>query len=215
MAYYVPEGAKFYFSETFESAKSVTAITNANPAVATSVGHGYSDNDELLFESGWEDASDTIWRADQLTADTFSLLGLDSTDTTWFAAGTGTGTVQKVSNWVEIPQVLGVNTQGGDAKFTDISPLARRNSIRKPIGFNAATITLTLGHDASNANYQTMVSISRRLAKVAIKMVLPGSATAYAYGSMIVSEVPSLQSSQVNQVQCAISADGRMISYYG
>jgi hypothetical protein len=43
MAYYYPEGSKVYYSTTFAVAKTVSAVTNANPAVATSTSHGYTD----------------------------------------------------------------------------------------------------------------------------------------------------------------------------
>lgn len=214
MAYAFPEGAKFYFSQTFAAAKTLSAMTNANPTVASSTAHGYVDNDEILLISGWEDASDTVYKVDQLTADTFSPLGLDTTDTDFYAAGGGANsTAQKVTTWLEIPQVLTISSSGGDPRFTTISPLSRRNSINVPTGFNPTSMTLTLGHDAGNANYQTMLNISRRLAKVAFKMVLSGGATTYGYGHLAVSEIPSLNVNQANQVQCVLSLLGRAMSY--
>lgn len=214
MAYAFPEGSKFYFSQTFAAAKTLSAMTNANPTVATSVAHGYSDDNEVLLTSGWEDATDTVFLVDQLTADTFSLLGLDTTDTGFYAAGGGANsTTQLISGWTEIPQVLTIATQGGDPRFTDINPLSRRNGIRVPTGFNGTTITLTLGHDASNANYQTMLNISRRLAKVAFKMVLSGGASTYGYGYMATSEAPTLNVNQANQVTVALTLLGRAMSY--
>lgn len=214
MAYAFPEGSKFYFSQTFASAKTLSAMSNASPTVATSVAHGYIDNDELLLTSGWEDATDTVYKADQLTADTFSLLGLDTTDTGFYSSGGGANsTAQKISGWTEIPQVLTISTSGGDPRFTTISPLARRNSINVPTGFNPTSITLTLGHDAANANYQTMLGISRALKKVAFKMVLSGGSTTYGYGYMAVSEAPSLNVNQANQVTAALTLLGRAMSY--
>lgn len=214
MAWSFPEGAKFFFSNTLGSAKTVSAITNANPAVATSTAHGFVDNDEILLVSPWEDATETVYKINQLTADTFELLGLDTTDLNWFSAGGGANSeAYKVSSWVEIPQVLSISTSGGDPRFTTISPLAKRNSINVPTGFNAASIQLTLGHDAASANYQTMLNISRRLSKVAFKMVLSGGATSYGYGYMAVSEVPSLNVNQANQVTAALTMLGRTLSY--
>lgn len=213
MAYFFPEGSKFYFSQTFASAKTITALSNASPAVATSTSHGYADGDEIILTSGWEDATDGAYRVDQLTADTFSILGLNSTDTDFYSAGTGTGSAQKVSSWTEIPQVLTIATSGGDARFTTISPIARRNSINIPTGFNATSITLTLGHDPSNAAFQTMLDISRTLSKVAFKMVLSGGAVTYGYGYMSVSEAPSLNVNQANSVTAALTLLGRSMSY--
>lgn len=213
MAYAFPEGSRFYFSKTFGSAKTITALSNAAPAVATSVGHGFTDGNEVVLTSGWEDATDTVFKVDQLTADTFSLLGLNTTDTNFYATGTGTGSAALVSAWTEIPQVLTIATSGGDARFTTINPIARRNAINIPTGFNATSITMTLGHDPSNANYETMLDISRTLSKVAFKMVLSGGAVTYGYGYMSVSEAPSLNVNQANSVTAALTLLGRSISY--
>jgi hypothetical protein len=213
MAYYFPEGSKIYFSTTFAAAKTITAVTNANPAVATSVAHGYADNDELLFTSGWEDATDTVFKADQLTADTFSLLGLNAANTSFYAAGAGIGSAQKISTWVEVPQVLSISTNGGDARFTTVSPLAKRNDINVPTGFNAMSMTMQLGHDPALANYQTMLDISRGLTKCAFKLQLSGGAAGYGYGYMSVSEAPALNRNQANTVNAAITLLGRFITY--
>jgi hypothetical protein len=215
MSYKFPEGTRFYFcsSASFAAAKSITALTNANPASATSAAHGYVDSDEVLLTSGWEDASNTIWRVDQQDASTFTLLGLNSSNTSFYPAGTGTGTAQKVGSWVQIPQVLGISTSGGDPRYTTVSPLASRNSTNIPTGFNPANLTLTLGHDPADANYQTMLDISRVLTPVGFKMVLGGGGTTYGYGYMAVNEVPSMNQNQVNQVTVAFAFQGRQISY--
>ena len=112
-----------------------------------------------------------------------------------------------------ICRLLTIATSGGDPRYTSINPLARRNGINVPTGFNPTSITLTLGHDAANANYQTMLGISRKLAKVAFKMQLSGGATTYGYGYMAVSEMPSLNVNQANQVTAALTMLGRAMSY--
>lgn len=215
MSYGFPEGSQFLFAPItgFAAAKTVSAVTNANPAVCTSTTHGYADNDELYFNSGWEDATDTIYRADQLTADTVGLLGLDSSSTTFYPAAGGVGTLQKISTWTAIPQVLTIATSGGDPRFTTISPLARRTAINVPTGFNPTSITLTLGYDPSNANYITMLGISRTLTKVGFKMSLSGSGTTYGFGYMAVSEVPALNVNQPNQVTAVLTLLGKAMSY--
>ena len=130
MSYSFPEGSKFFFSQTFAAAKTLSAMTNANPTVGTSVGHGFVDGDEALLISGWEDATNAVFKLDQLTVDTVGILGLDTSSTSFYPAGGGANsTLQKISNWVEIPQILTITTQGGDPRFTTVSPLARRNSL--------------------------------------------------------------------------------------
>ena len=79
-AYYFAEGSSQQFSTTFASAKVITALTNENPAVASCTGHGYTTDDEILLTSGWEDATDTVWRVTVLDANSFSIQGLDTTN---------------------------------------------------------------------------------------------------------------------------------------
>jgi len=213
MAYFFPEGSSQQFSQTFASAKTITALTNANPAVATSTAHGYATNDEILLTSGWEDATDSVYKVTVIDANSFSIQGLDTSNTSFFPAGTGTGSAQKLSGWTAIPQVLTISSSGGDARFTDVAPLSKRNAVKIPTGFNATSVTLSLAHDASNANYQTMLGISRTLTKVAFKQVISGGATTYGYGYMNVSEMPKLNNNQVNTVDAAITVLGRSISY--
>lgn len=213
MSFSFPEGSTFQFSTTFAAAKNITALTNASPAVATSVAHGFIDNDVVLVESGWEDLNESVVKVDQLTVDTFSLLGVNATDTNFYPAGAGVGTAKKVSDWKAIPQVLSISTSGGDPRFTTVQPLARRTALNIPVGFNAQSVTLTMAYDPANAIYQEMLDLSRGLEKVAFRMVLGGGVQAMGYGYLSVSEFPALNSNQVNQVTASFSMIGRPVSY--
>lgn len=213
MAYSLPEGSSQQFSNTLAAAKTITAITNANPAVATCTGHGYTTGDEIMLSSGWEDATDSVYKIESVDANSFKILGLDSTNTSFFPTGSGGGSAQKLSAWTAIPQVLTISASGGDARFTDVNPLAKRNGIRIPTGFNATSVTLSLGFDATTPTYKTMVDISRSLSKVAFKQVLSGGAVQYGYGYLTVSEFPKLNNNQVNTVDAALTFLGRTMSY--
>ncbi len=213
MAYSLPEGSSQQFSNTLASAKTITAITNANPAVATCTAHGYTTGDEIMLSSGWEDATDSVYKIESVDANSFKILGLDSTNTSFFPTGSGGGSAQKLSAWTAIPQVLTISASGGDARFTDVNPLAKRNGIRIPTGFNATSVTLSLGFDATTPAYKTMVGISRSLSKVAFKQVLSGGSVQYGWGYLNVSEFPKLNNNQVNTVDAALTFLGRTMSY--
>lgn len=213
MAYSLPEGSSQQFSNTLAAAKTITAITNANPAVATCTAHGYTTGDEIMLSSGWEDATDSVYKIESVDSNSFKILGLDSTNTSFFPAGSGGGSAQKLSAWTAIPQVLTISASGGDARFTDVNPLAKRNGIRIPTGFNATSVTLSLGFDATTPAYKTMVGISRSLSKVAFKQVLSGGYVQYGWGYLTVSEFPKLNNNQVNTVDAALTFLGRTMSY--
>lgn len=214
MAYYFPPGTKYFYSTTFAAAKTLTAVTNASPAVATSVSHGYTDADPVIFNSGWQDAQATVFEVDQLTVDTFSFLGLNSTDTNVYGSGSGTGTCQKVSTWVEIPQILTATTNGGGIKYGMISPLGSRQDTKQPIGFEAIGVDIKMGYDPSNATIQSMQALTRVSSKVALKLVLPGGGRVYGYGNIACSEFPEIGGKDSPlQLSVGIGFDGRAISY--
>lgn len=213
MAYFFPEGSQFAFSSSLASAVTVSAISNTNPAVATATAHGYANNDEILLTSGWADATNTIFRAGSVAANTFNLTGLNTSDTNFFPSGSGTGTARRLSGWQSILQVLNISSQGGDARFTQIQELSARNAFQIPTGFNPSSFTLTLGYDPSIASFQTLLNLSRTLSPLAMRITLSGNGAIYFYGYISISEVPSMQPQQPLQLQAAMTNLGRIISY--
>ena len=78
-----------------ETAQSITAVTKANPAVVTSVAHGYVDNNEVYISSalGMLELNGRFMTIDVLTADTYALVGVNSTG---YGTYTGGGTAARV-----------------------------------------------------------------------------------------------------------------------
>jgi len=214
MDFFFPDGSRLYYSNTFAAAKTITGISNASPdALATATAHGYSDNDEFLYEGEWEDADGMVFRADQQSTDTFKILGLDSSDTDFYPAG-GAGTAKKISSWVQIPRLKNdITTDGGDPRFVEINLLARRNGIRVPTGFNPSNFGVSMYDDPSNAVQAAMLAISRKLSPVAFKMVISGGSVSYGYGYMAVSEMARMQSGDANSRAVSLALVGRWQTY--
>lgn len=208
MSLYTVAGAKFFVSTGLEAAKTISAMSNASPAVATATAHGYVDNDEVLISSGWEDADQSIFRINQLTTDTFELTGFDATNTDWYPAGSGTGTAKEISGWLELGQVIAVQSQGGGPRNITTNLLNRRNPVVTPVGFEASTLQFTLGYDPALADQVALLAASRVLAKRAFKFVLPGSAYAYCYGTVAMSNIPQMDSQSVLSRQVTVGIDG-------
>ena len=81
------------------TSKTITAITQANPAVCTAVAHGYTTGDVVLIASGagMTALNDRIYTITVLTADTFSLDGVDATG---LPAYTGSATATRGTFYV-------------------------------------------------------------------------------------------------------------------
>lgn len=214
MAYIFPQGTKVFYSNTLAAAKTLTAVTNAGPAVATSVAHGYTDADPVLYASSWADANDTVFEVDQLTVDTFSFLGLNALDTGVYPVGSGVGTTKKLSGWVEVPQILSLTGTGGGIKYGTVSPLGSRQDTKQPIGFDAAGLDIKIGYDPDNVIITGMQTLTRVFGKVAIKLLIPGGGRVYGYGNIACNEFPEIGSKDAPiQLSVGIGFDGRAISY--
>ncbi len=212
MAYYTSVGVSFYISQTFASAKTITTASNANPALLTSVSHGYSDGGEVLFTSGWERANNGVFRVDQQSADTFQLLGLNTTNTNLYASGSGLGETKLISSWIELPQVLGITTSGGEARNIEVRPLKSLQGFNLNDGFTPASVSFNIGYDQALANWATLLDISRSQTLVAYKRVGNGGST-YGYGQFSMTEQPNESSGQVISATVTFNAQGPLISY--
>ena len=78
-----------------EAAKTITAITQANPANVTSVGHGYTTGDDIWIYAvvGMDGINGRRYRITVVDADNFTLDGIDTTSFTAYTSG---GTANKV-----------------------------------------------------------------------------------------------------------------------
>lgn len=213
MAHYFPEGTRLFYSVTLGSARTITGITNANPPVVSATAHGFVDNNEVLINSGWEEINESVFKVDQLTVDTFSLLGLDATSTTLFPAGSGAGTAQLISNWVEVQQLLNVSTQGGNVTYGDIPLLGRRLPLRQAIGVEPMTFNFEVSHDPALTSQIALIGLSRVRAKVALRLLVSGVAPILGYGQIDLNPVPQMARGQVNRLQGSFSMNGVPTAY--
>lgn len=75
------------------SAGTITGITNADPAVVTVTSHGYANDEEIIIEGvvGMEELNGRTFVVDNVTTNTFELVGEDSTAYGAYSSG-GTST---------------------------------------------------------------------------------------------------------------------------
>lgn len=110
---------------TTVGAKTITAISKANPAVITSTAHGLTDGSvqKVAGVVGMVEINGKVGVAVVLTANTFALYGVDSTlYTTYTSGGTSTGAAYKVSNW---KSWSGLDGQGSDIDVSDLDSVAK------------------------------------------------------------------------------------------
>lgn len=213
MAARLPDGSTIALATTYGSDITVSAITNANPGVATATAHGLSDGDLVVFESGWGRLNGKVIRVDSPSTNAFNLEGLDTSSTTLYPASSGAGTVNEITAWTQITQILEFTTSGGDQQFTNFSFLEEDYERQLPTITSAQSLTLGLADDPSLAGYIALKAASDARATRALKLTLPDGSIILYNGVVSFNETPSLNKGQVMQVRATFSLQGRPTRY--
>lgn len=128
--------------------KAITAITKANPAVVTSTAHGLASGDavRIMHVVGMTEVNTNVYIVNVLTANTFQLLGVDSSA---YGAYVSDGLIE-VGTFSNFCELTNYNRQGGSSPEIDattVCSVATEYEIGLPnfgttaIDFNFAPIT--------------------------------------------------------------------------
>lgn len=145
----LPNGTKIAIASAYAAVVAVTAITNANPAVATAAGHGLANGDIVVIESGWAALDGKTVRVASVSGDSFALEGIDTSREGKYEPGAGIGRVSKVTAWTPITQVTGTNSSGGEQQFVQWVYLEDGQQRQRPTFKNARSLQITLADDVN------------------------------------------------------------------
>jgi Phage tail tube protein, TTP len=213
MSYTLPDGGIFAIASAYGSALTVSAITNANPAVATSTAHGFANGDYVEITSGWANLNNRVVRVAGVAANTFQLEGINTTSTTRYPAAGGTGTVRKVNTFTQISQVLSTGTDGGEQQFATYRPLESDREFRIPTGVSAQGLTLGLVDDPTLAGYIACVAAKEDRLQRALLFTLAGGSKIVYNGFVGINETPTTNAGEVMQVTASFSLNAAPVRY--
>jgi len=209
----LPDGAIVTLSTTLGSTKTVSALTNANPGVATSTAHGFANGDIVLMNSGWSNLNQKAVRVAGSVANAFNLDGIDTSLTSLYPAGSGTGSAQLVGGFTQISQIMGLTTQGGDQQYATFSFLEQNFETQLPTVFSAQSISLEIADDPSLPGYIALKAAADARAFRVLKLQLPDGSFIFYYGQISFNETPSLNKGQVMVVKATFALQARPVRY--
>ena len=213
MAARLPDGAIVSLATTMGTAKTVSALTNATPGVATSTAHGLTDGDMVIMSSGWSNLNNRVVRVDNSATNAFDIEGVDTSSVTLYPAGSGTGSATEITAFTQITQIMGFSTSGGDQQFATYSFLEQSFETQIPTITSAQTITIDIADDPSLAGYVALKAASDSRATRGLKIAMPDGSTIYYYGYVSFNETPSVSKGAVMQVKATFSLLGRPVRY--
>ena len=190
-------GSQFAIASTYGSNVNMTAITNATEAVATlAAGHGVVVGDYLEITSGWDLLNGRIVRVKALATNDATLEAINTTSTSNYPAGTGAGTIRRITAWTNLSQITtGINVSGGDVNFADITTITDQIRKQIPTDRNPVVVTLPCFDDPSLAWYATVAAASDSATATAFRMTTPSGSKLVANGYWSLRKVPTIEDS--------------------
>jgi len=148
MAVIASQGLQLAIASTFGTQFTITAISNANPGVAThSASHGVAVNDVFEITSGWRRLTQRVVRASAVATNDVTLEGINTLDSPagTYPSGEGIGTGREITAFTSISQLLpDVSVSGGGFRRVDITQI---DDIRvKELPILAEGVTLTFSY---------------------------------------------------------------------
>jgi NADPH-dependent curcumin reductase CurA len=213
MAVALPNGVTFALATSYGSAKTVSAITNANPGVASSTAHGFTDGDYVEMTSGWSRLNNRIVRVDSPTTDAFNIEGIDTSSTVNYPVGTGTGSAREITGWTQISQIMELSTSGGEMQFTTYSFLEQDFESQLPTQSSPMTITMGIADDPSLPGYIAVKALADTRALVGLKATMPNGSVILYNGYVSFNETPTMTKNSVMVVNATFSLQGRPVRY--
>lgn len=214
MSVSLPNGATVEIASGTGSALIVSAITNADPAAATSTAHGLTEGDYAIVTSGWSRLTDRVIRVGVVAdANTFELEDIDTTSTSVYPAGAGTGSVKEITGWTQLQQILTSTSNGGEQQFLDYQFLESDAAKRIPTFKSPAGLSFTVADDPTLAGYILAKAANDDRLPRAVRVNLPNGAKLLYYAYISLAPSPSLSVNEVMAVQVTLSLLGEPVRY--
>ena len=210
----VPTGTLLALATTFAAAKTVTGISNAAEAVVSCTAHGYSNGDFVQVYSGWGRLNRRSARVKSVTTDTFVLEGVNTSNTEFFPAGSGGGTVRKVTAWTQLSKVLRPQNSGGEPKNVAVKFL--ESDVEESIndGFSAVTESFDIDADEfGQAGYAALQSLTEVQTDTVLKKTMKSGSIILTPGRVALNENVKMNEGQINVCAVAFNGNGRITRY--
>lgn len=209
-----PNGTIFAVSTALGAPITVTDISNADPAVASSATPP-ADDSIVLIASNWPDLVDRVAKTDLADSDSFALLGIDTTDTVRFEAGEGEGTVRVVTSWVNLSQVRETTKAGGEQQYFTwqyLEDRSGRQRQRKTFK-NAKSINILLDYDPALAWYESLSDLDEAGELCVLRATLPNGAQLFYAVDVAFDDDPTLTMNENMTNAATFSLNSKMTRY--
>lgn len=215
MAFGLPDGSIISFGTTVGASKTMSAISNATEAVATlEASHGVVENDILFVTSGWLKLNKRIVRADSVSTNDVTFEDINTSSTSIYPAGSGTGSVKEITAWTQIPYIKDFQGSGGEQQtvteeFLDSDDQYEFFTSRTPRRYNCGVAY----QGASATHFPLLRALSEAKTETAFRIVFPDSSVTYFVAVPSFDVVPTVNKGQVQVNSLVLLVRGEPTTY--
>jgi len=210
MSVALPNGSTIAIASAYGTGFTVSAISNANPGIATFSGsHGVITGDFFEITSGWSRMTNKILKAGTVATNDVTLVGQDTSSTSIYPASGGAGTGREITTWTQIAQVLTSQSQGGEQQFLTYQFLESDAEKRIPTTKSAGGWNITIADDSTQAGYTELVKANDDRLPRALKVTLPSGAVLVYNAYVSINKTPTLTVNEImaNEVTFSFLAE--------
>jgi hypothetical protein len=207
-------GSIIAIASTYGSSSNMTAITNAAEAVATLAGgHGVVVGDYLEVTSGWDRLNGRIVRAKTVATNDIAFENIDTSSTSRYPAGTGTGSIRRITAWANLSQIQSVEPGGGEQQYADITTIVDQVQKQIPTTRAPVTVSMTFFDDATLSWYATVRSASESSTATGVRFTFPNNSKLVANAFWSLQTTPSIGSNQPLTARIDLSYTAEPVRY--
>lgn len=206
MAVRLPDGTTIAIASSYGPTKTIEAITNADPAVATlGSSHAVLTGDVLEVTSGWPKLNGRIVKAGTVAGNDVPLLGINTSSTARYPIGAGTGSIREIASWQTISQIVESSSQGGDQQFVNYSFLDSDDEFQIPSTRTPQSLQFRIADDDTLPHYTILQEANEDRQPRALRATLPNGAVIFYNAYITLNETPTLTKGQIMTVQVTAS----------
>ncbi len=214
MAITLSTGTVVAIASTYGASVSMSAISNASQAVATlAAGHSVVVGDFLEVTSGWDLLNGRIVRVVTVVTNDITFENINTTSTSLYAAGAGTGSIRRITAWTNITQIQNIAPGGGEQQFVDVTTIVDRTQKQIPTTRSAQTIQLQVLDDPALSYYSIVTTAAGTAVPTALRMIFPNNSRLVANGYWSLQTTPNVAANAPLTANIDISFSAEPVRY--
>ena len=212
---HLPNGSQVFVEKTRgASAISVTRISNAaDPVLTCAASHGLLKGDYVIITtSNWAKLINKVGRVKNVSTNDVTIEGFSTADTNVYS-GTGTASIYKISDWIEVPCVQDLSQEGGEQQFYTYQCLADDREQQIPTYKSAVSMTYTFAHEYDNPIYPILRAADESGQVKVMRMYVPRAKEMRLWsGTLSFNEIPQTAVNEMETVSLTVSLKGDFAS---